>query len=88
MEIVNIGMLKGLKLLKENFKMENLYEPKNRIYVIRDKDKGIAKIIGKKEDLVTMKTIEVLDAHKNITNSDIQNTIFGLDKMLNERTEG
>ncbi len=59
----------------------NFYTPKNNIYVIKDKEEKIEKIIGNEEDKLMINAIAILDVHKEIKNSDVQD--FILNKAFN-----
>ncbi len=86
--MLNTGILKELKLLRGNYKM---YEPKNKIYVIKDKSGEVKKIIGKKEDMLAMRglamltmkaptPLEIQESIKRICNPDCKSEYLGDNK--------
>jgi len=60
--------------------LDDLYEPKNKIYILKDENNKIDKIIGSEEDAPIIRGIARVDALQNMTSKDIIDAISDFNK--------
>jgi len=53
----------------------NFYTPKNNVYIIKNENGEVEKIIGSEGDELTINAIGMMNAYKEITPLDIQKAI-------------
>jgi predicted metal-dependent TIM-barrel fold hydrolase len=53
----------------------NPYTPENKIYIVKNKDGKVERIIGSEQDRLAINSLAVVETKEEIKNSDIQYAI-------------